>query len=88
MFFDCLFDRPDLYCLYLVVTIIGSDNTVFDFFCSLYAINATNAQLVATMPISHARNNGWEDIAIGPGPGSEPGSYIYILDTNSDSTVR
>ncbi|ESO83128.1 hypothetical protein LOTGIDRAFT_169531 [Lottia gigantea] len=44
----------------------------------IYAIDASTAQTLATLKISHAENYDWEDVAVGPCGGS---SCIYIAET-------
>ncbi|XP_060592094.1 uncharacterized protein LOC132746836 isoform X2 [Ruditapes philippinarum] len=46
----------------------------------LFAINASTARVVATLNISPAYNNDWEDIAVGPCAKGDKRTCIYILD--------
>ncbi|XP_046575903.1 uncharacterized protein LOC124283913 [Haliotis rubra] len=45
----------------------------------IFAIAAASGKLLATMKIAHIANYDWEDLAVGPCPGS--GSCIYIAET-------
>ncbi|XP_053406359.1 uncharacterized protein LOC123565368 [Mercenaria mercenaria] len=46
----------------------------------LFAINASTAEVVATLEISPAYHNDWEDVAVGPCAQGDTRTCIYILD--------
>ncbi len=50
----------------------------------IYAI-AQNKSILATVTLSGAQNNDWEDIAIGPGPDSNK-DYLYVANIGSSSS--
>ncbi|KAL4227240.1 hypothetical protein ACF0H5_012685 [Mactra antiquata] len=46
----------------------------------IFAVNATNAMVIATFEISPAEHYDWEDIAVGPCSKTDTASCIFILD--------
>ena len=50
----------------------------------MYALSASNGNLLAKLDIANATNFDWEDITVGPGP--EKGeSYIYVGDIGGNT---
>ncbi|OWF42238.1 uncharacterized protein LOC110461383 [Mizuhopecten yessoensis] len=51
---------------------------------TIFAINATTAQVVGSITLTNAVNSDWEDIAVGPCPTREGVSCVFIGDIGTD----